>query len=318
MKLTSLTRVIELLGWLATASAGVLLLTQSVGWNGSTLLATLHALTPFILAVTIPVAGIACWRKRHALAITTSFVGLGSLLLALPLVFTLDRPAPDPLGTEVSVAAVNLLFSNPVVLEAANDLQVRDADAILFSEYTPEHRSALSAHPIAAAYAYKIEREGWFAGGVALWSKYPIVEGRRPATMNYSLNILMDGPDGPIRIYGVHPPTPIFAFERWVSDLESFGELGSAATEPTLIAGDFNASYWHPVFRDILGHGLSDAHTVHGQGFSNSWPTDKFFPPFVRLDHALTGNGLVSTSIQDFTLPGSDHLGFVVSVVPAR
>jgi|TARA_B110000240_G_scaffold17655_1_gene18006 hypothetical protein len=31
-----------------------------------------------------------------------------------------------------------------------------------------------------------------------------------------------------------------------------------------------------------------------------------------------TGNGLVSTSVQDFTVPGSDHRGFVVSVVPAR
>jgi hypothetical protein len=31
-----------------------------------------------------------------------------------------------------------------------------------------------------------------------------------------------------------------------------------------------------------------------------------------------TRNGLVSTSVQDFTVPGSDHRGFVVSVVPAR
>jgi endonuclease/exonuclease/phosphatase (EEP) superfamily protein YafD len=100
--------------------------------------------------------------------------------------------------------------------------------------------------------------------------------------------------------------------------LETFGELGSAATEPTLIVGDFNASYWHPAFRDLLRSGLSDAHTVHGKGFSASWPTGKFFPAFVRLDHALTGNGLVSTSVQDFTVPGSDHRGFVVSVVPAR
>ncbi len=81
VKLASLERVIALLGWLATASAGVLLLTQAVGWNGSTLLAALHALTPYLLAVTIPVAGVANWRKRHGLAVTSSVVGLGRCAL---------------------------------------------------------------------------------------------------------------------------------------------------------------------------------------------------------------------------------------------
>ena len=70
--MASLERVIALLGWLATASAGVLLLTQAVGWDGSTLLA---ALTPYLLAVTIPVAGVANWRKRHGLAVTSSVDG---------------------------------------------------------------------------------------------------------------------------------------------------------------------------------------------------------------------------------------------------
>jgi endonuclease/exonuclease/phosphatase (EEP) superfamily protein YafD len=318
VKSTSLARAIELFGWLATASAGVLLLTQAVGWNGSTLLAALHALTPFLLAVTIPVAGAASWWKRQQLAITTSFVGLGALLLAAPLVFAPDGPAPDPNGTEVSVAAVNLLFSNPVVFDAADDLLIRNADVILFTEYTAEHQAELRTHPIATSYPHKVERSGQFASGIALWSKYPLAENQRPATVHSTLDILMDGPDGPLRLFGVHPPTPIFTFDGWITDVETFGALRSAATEPTLIIGDFNASYWHPVFRDLLRRGLSDAHTTHGQGFSNSWPTDKFFPAFVRLDHALTANGLVSTSVQDFTVAGSDHLGFVVSVVPAR
>jgi endonuclease/exonuclease/phosphatase (EEP) superfamily protein YafD len=318
VKLASLERVTELLGWLATASAGGLLMTQAVGWNGFALLAALHALTPYLLAVTIPVAGVASWRKRHGLAITSSFVGLGALLLAWPLVFASDLPAPDPNGTEISVAAVNLLFSNPVISDAADDLLLRDADVILFTEYTAEHQAVLRTHPIATSYPHKVERAGPFASGIALWSKYPIAENQRPATVNSTLDILLGGPDGPLRLLGVHLPTPIFTFDWWIAGLETFSELGSAATEPTLIVGDFNASYWHPVFRDLLRRGLSDAHTTHGQGFSTSWPTDRFFPAFVRLDHALTGNGLVSTSVQDFTVPGSDHFGFVVSVVPSR
>ena len=128
----------------------------------------------------------------------------------------------------------------------------------------------------------------------------------------------MDGPDGPIRLLGVHPPTPISFFDGWVDDLATFGGLGANAQQPTLIIGDFNASYWHPSFRDLLGEGFTNAHTAHGRGFSTSWPTDEWFPAFVRLDHALTGNGLVSTGVEDFNVPGSDHRGFVVSVVPAQ
>ena len=37
-------------------------------------------------------------------------------------------------------------------------------------------------------------------------------------------------------------------------------------------------------------------------------------PPFVRLDHALVRDGLIPTSTKDFTVPGSDHRGFVVSL----
>jgi endonuclease/exonuclease/phosphatase (EEP) superfamily protein YafD len=84
-----------------------------------------------------------------------------------------------------------------------------------------------------------------------------------------------------------------------------------------LVVGDFNATYWHPPFRRLTGDGLTDAHVVHGRGLSVSWPTDLVIPPFVRLDHVLTGNGLIPTEIVDFDVPGSDHRGFVVTVVPA-
>ena len=54
-----------------------------------------------------------------------------------------------------------------------------------------------------------------------------------------------------------------------------------------------------------------------GSGWSTSWSTDEFVPSFVRLDHALTGNGLVSTDVDDFRLTGSDHTAFVVTIKPA-
>ena len=83
-----------------------------------------------------------------------------------------------------------------------------------------------------------------------------------------------------------------------------------------MVVGDLNSSYWHPDFRDLLDAGFVDAHIANGKGFSASWPTDMIGPAFVRLDHALTTGGLVSTDVADFEIPGSDHRGFVVTVAP--
>ena len=93
-------------------------------------------------------------------------------------------------------------------------------------------------------------------------------------------------------------------------------EVGRTVSGPTLLIGDFNASYWHPDFRSALDAGFVSAHTATGAGFSTSWPTTWPIPAFVRLDHALTAGGLVATDVEDFDVAGSDHLGMIVTVAP--
>ena len=86
------------------------------------------------------VAAGAIWTGRDALAATSAAVGLGALLLAMPMVFPPDQPDARPGAVGLTAAAVNLLYSNPQVDAVADDLDELDADVIVFSEYTPEHR----------------------------------------------------------------------------------------------------------------------------------------------------------------------------------
>jgi endonuclease/exonuclease/phosphatase (EEP) superfamily protein YafD len=116
----------------------------------------------------------------------------------------------------------------------------------------------------------------------------------------------------------MHMPTPLVDVDAWQRDLATAAAIGRTAEGPTLLIGDLNSSYWHPGFRRLLDVGFVDAHTAAGSGFSTSWPTDWWIPPFVRLDHALTIGGLVSTDIADFEIPGSDHRGLMVTVAPTR
>ncbi len=88
-----------------------------------------------------------------------------------------------------------------------------------------------------------------------------------------------------------------------------------APTRPAVMTGDFNAAWWHPEFRAILANGWRDVHHTVGRGLSGSWPVDRLLTPrFIRLDHALVNDGLVVGHVADVDIPGSDHLGLLVSV----
>jgi endonuclease/exonuclease/phosphatase (EEP) superfamily protein YafD len=260
----------------------------------------------------------ALWRRRLQLATVGAAIGIGILVLAAPLAFPNEQADPVVDAVGLRVASVNLLYRNDRIDDVAYTLADLAPDVIVFSEYTAEHQAALQTSELVDDYLYRIDRSGQFAGGVAVWSRTPVIVDEHPDTYNYSLDLTVDGPDGDVRVVALHVPTPLVSFENWRRDLQTAAQIGREASGPTMVVGDFNASYWHPDFRRMLDAGLVDAHTALGKGFSTSWPTGHRAPPFVRLDHALMTPDLVSTEIGDFEIPGSDHRGLVVTVVPAR
>lgn len=309
---------IALIAWLCVTASGLLMLTQAAGWDGNGRMASLQALTPYVIAALIPVCGLAMWLERDRLAATTATIGLSGLLLAVPFAFppSQAKPADDAVG--LHAASINLLFRNQQVDEVADDLIERDLDVIVFIEYTLDHEAVMEAHPLAERFPYRIDFNDPKARGIAMWSRYPFVNPERRGTTSFGINVNIEGPDGEIRVMGVHPPTPVWNFDQWRDSLELIGDRALNNGPPTLIIGDLNASYWNPVFRRLLNRGFIDAHLAVGNRLGRSWPTDEFGPPLVQIDHALLGEGLVATSIVDFDVPGSDHRGFVVTVVPAR
>ena len=314
----TLPRYLELVGWVVVALVGVLTLTQTLGWTGTRTIAVVQALTPYLGVLLVPIALVALWRHRFTLATTCAAIGLGILLLAAPLAFPDAQPDPVAGAIGLRIASVNLLYTNDRIDEVARTLETLAPDVIVFNEYTPEHQAVLQHSPLADGYTYRIDRSGFGGGGVAVWSRPSVIVGDHPDTYNYSLDLVVKGPDTDIRLLAIHMPTPLDSFENWQRDLDTASRIGRAATSPTMIVGDLNSSYWHPDFRDLLDAGFVDAHTANGKGFSNSWPTGRIVPAFVRLDHALTTDGLVATDIDDFEIPGSDHRGFVVTVAPTR
>ena len=309
---------LEVIGWATVAVIGGVIVTEAVGWSGTRIVATLQALTPLLALFLVPVAGIAFWQGWYLMAIAAVIVGLGALILMAPLVF---RSSPSPPAEEASglrIALANLLYENGQIDDVAADLAERDLDVIVFNEYTPEHQTGLLASALADGYPHKIDRSEPLAGANAIWSRQPFTIDEPPSTFVPLLDVTLDTAEGPMRIIAVHPRTPVYDFTDWRDDLRTIGQIEVAEDIPILLIGDFNATYWNPGFRDLLKTKYVDAHIAAGRGFSASWPTDSLIPPFVRLDHALTTAGLVSTGVDDFDIPGSDHRGFVVTVAPTR
>ena len=92
--------------------------------------------------------------------------------------------------------------------------------------------------------------------GIAIWSKSPVVVGDSADTTDRILEATVTSAAGPVRVLAVHAHTPISDFEIWKGDLDQFGDLGITGDDPTLVIGDFNASFWHPNFRGPAAQGV--------------------------------------------------------------
>jgi endonuclease/exonuclease/phosphatase (EEP) superfamily protein YafD len=304
------------MGWLVVACMGALLLTQTFGVGQPHPLPIIQSLTPYLLAPALPIAALANWRRSWTLAITSGLVGVGMLALLVPVTMGTSSGSVGDLSS-ITVIDSNVLVGNPSQAEAAAVILQADADLIVLSEFEPSMREMLTSQGADERYPYRELHDIRGTEGMGVYSKFPLSEivfgpvGTRPviqATVS---------PDGltPMRIVAVHPLTPIALPWRlkWAPDLAKISDLGQTSDLPTLVIGDFNASYFHPDFRRVLEH-YTDVHEALGKGLSTSWPADETFPPFVRLDHALVRNGLVPIDVRDVRIPGSDHVGFVATV----
>jgi endonuclease/exonuclease/phosphatase (EEP) superfamily protein YafD len=73
------------------------------------------------------------------------------------------------------------------------------------------------------------------------------------------------------------------------------------------MVGDFNATWDNRGFAALLDDGLTDAAAARGKAIDMTWPNGALIPPFVRIDHLLTGANLAATAIATGPGFGSDH-----------
>ena len=111
-----------------------------------------------------------------------------------------------------------------------------------------------------------------------------------------------------VRVVSVHPNSPV----RGAQDLwdEGLGVIGSLADydHTYLVMGDFNSTWDHARFRELLGSSFVDAGESAGEGFHMTYPSDGL-PSLIEIDHIVYArdSGIVVGDLAAVEVSGTDH-----------
>ncbi|WP_328394480.1 endonuclease/exonuclease/phosphatase family protein [Nocardia sp. NBC_00416] len=101
----------------------------------------------------------------------------------------------------------------------------------------------------------------------------------------------------------------------WADELSRLREIleRSPQGRPVIAGGDFNATYDHSQFRALASGRFGDAAEQSGAGHLVTYPTDRWWPPVVGIDHILVAGGR-AVAAETVGLPGADHRGLVARI----
>jgi endonuclease/exonuclease/phosphatase (EEP) superfamily protein YafD len=231
---------------------------------------------------------------------------------------TAGAPAP---GRAVTVMALNVGSKGVDSTVLLKEARTRNVDILALPELRPLGLEALEGAGIAAVFPYRALDVDWAGVGSAIFSRFPLqASGRIPDTAFYQSRgvVTIPGAAGGIHLTAVHIASPRPGqIPTWRREL---GQLGEARQDvhvsgPAILLGDFNASYDHREFRDLLASGFTDAAQAAGKGMAPTWPAGSRIPPFVTLDHVLVTADIGIQSFATIAVPGTDHAGVIAELV---
>ncbi len=133
-----------------------------------------------------------------------------------------------------------------------------------------------------------------------------------------------------LRFVSCHPSSPhLGGEEQWGAGLETIGSL-SAYDRSYVIMGDFNATWNHAYFRELLGASFVDAGQHAGEGFHMTWPSRieylaghnlpaalvEHVPALIEIDHIVYSAhaGIVVGDLKTASISGTDHLALIATL----
>ena len=256
-------------------------------------------------------------RARSAVLGGIAVVLLGAGVVQYSPLVASPRDIDDDKGVALRVMVQNLEFGRAAPHDVLRAVRDGGVDLLMTVETTPESADALRTAGIVTLLPHEAVVAAPGAQGVGVWSRYPLTAPESiPRFSLGAVRTSMVGPGGPVTVVAVHPVAPVFDAGAAVAEADLLrGYLGGLpGPAPVVVGGDFNATWDHVRFRDLRGLGYTDSVSGGGDGWVRTWPTDRWFPPLIGIDHILARGVVGVGQTQTVDVARSDHRGVTATV----
>ena len=306
-------------GWLIVAVLGLVALLRLVAWDSIEPLIVLDALT---LIVYLPAWVVAVWALivRHWwLAAAAVVIVAAQLAFVLPeLLAAAPVPAWARHAPVVRVFDANVDKSLHFEAGYVRAIEQDHPDVITLEEFTPPALKSMVASGVLTSFPYRCVAPAYGATGFLIASRLRLTSCQVRAMLwtPYMVEATLWSPGGPVALRLVHTLAPFpVSWREWSAALAAVGRSVRASGDSRmLMIGDFNATWDNSGFVALLHDGLTDGAAARGKATEMTWPNGAVVPPFVRIDHVLTGARLAVTEIAAKPGFGSDHRYLVATV----
>ena len=285
-------------------------LVRAIGVEAGYPLVALLAFTPYVLAVAVlALAVAACVRRWPEAAVAALLVAVFAALV-LPRAFPNQETAPIEGGVELDVLTVNLRLGEADAEAIVGIVDRGDVDLLSVQELTTDEVARLRSAGIDELLPeQELSPTPDGSSGAGLYSRHPLEPLEEvPGGISRMVRALVTVPGAEaVDVVAVHPfPPNSLTTAQWRSGLAALPPA-DASGPIGLLAGDFNATFDHEVFRDLVATGYVDAAAARGRGLEATWPSARVKAPPVTIDHVLADERVHVAAVEIDDVPGTDH-----------
>ena len=266
-------------------------------------------------------------RKTWAIVVAGGLFAL-QLFWLFPLDAGRHVPGPSSVATELTVMNINSEFGEADAREIVRLVRENGVELLTIQEHSQALEDRLAAEGMGTLLPNRISQPSRDAGGSAVYSVHTLEPvGEVPDSPFHMptvrVTVHKQSRTAVLETTNVHTLPPVdIQVEQWRSDLRAVGRLANRSGNQLLI-GDFNATYDHSEFRQLLDHGAADAKMVDvgmatGSRLLPTWPMEGRRLPGIAIDHVVTSPYVESSDYSVHRVTGSDHAAIIATLqVPA-